>query len=183
MYASQVSKEIGPNSDRHHARDLPDDSDGLPPQDRKAGRRPAGLPIPNRVLVHADSLREIDLPPPPLAAVLPEPIRKGLAGVSGDGQGELYRAGVFGLFRNLDCTGRLAAWQPTQKNGLGREPHGHHITHALGPRASRDPYQPHAYSQTLGCRVFSEYFTIVHVINGLRFERLSKLPTSLRVSG
>ena len=64
---------------------------------RKAWLHSPVLPIQHRVLVYADSPGEIDLPPAPLAAVLPEPISEGLAGVARNGQGEFDRAGIFSL--------------------------------------------------------------------------------------
>jgi hypothetical protein len=86
-------------------------------KDLQPGFAPIRFPIAHRVLVHSDGFREVHLPPPPFAAVLPEPVGEGLGGVAGNCQGEFYRPGVFGCFINLDCTGRLAAWQPTKKTG------------------------------------------------------------------
>ena len=75
---------------------------------RKAWLHSPVLPIQHRVLVYADSPGEIPLPPPPVAAVLPEPVGEGMGGVAGDREGELDRTGVFGFFIKLDCTGTHA---------------------------------------------------------------------------
>ncbi len=81
-------------------------------QDGQIRLAPSRLPLPNRILVHPNSLREIDLPPAPLAAVLPEPVGEGLARVARNGEGEFdKRRDSSGLFRkvvNLDCTGTEA---------------------------------------------------------------------------
>jgi len=69
--------------------DLPDDCDGLPAQRHQAWLRPSGLPIRNRILIHADCASQIHLPPAAGTAVPSEPIGEGSARVSRRSQSEL----------------------------------------------------------------------------------------------
>ena len=75
------------------ARKPSDEGRGLMAKYRKAWLHSPVLPIQHRVLVYADSPGEIDLPPAPLAAVLPEPISEGLGGIAGNCPGEFYTGG------------------------------------------------------------------------------------------
>jgi len=94
--------------ERRDARNLPYDGDRLAPRGRNSWLRVPGFPISPGILAHPDGFGQIYVPPAPLSAVFPESIGEGSVRVSGDGQGEFYRAGIFRLFRILDCTGTRA---------------------------------------------------------------------------